>query len=234
MVDESELLTVENAAQTLGVAPDKVQALILAGSLPYRLVPGEGGTLEVRVERSSLAGLPSGAPTRSSAGEVGGQEQGVPDPEPPAASAEGYSLTVPQEVRALASGLADELFQRWQLAMETQFRQELAVRLQSELAHRERVIDDLREEVQEREEERFGPGGRRVRGMTDLYATWERRRTLIRQSRELAETERQMSELRARLRELGVEDDDEGSTVDVHPASPPAADGNPPEHSPRG
>ena len=232
-MDQRELLTVGEAAQTLGIAPDEVRGMILAGSVAHRLVPGAGGALEVRVERSSLADLSSVPPTQSSAGEVGRHEPGVPVSEPPAASGEGYALTVPSEVRALASNLADELFQRWQLAMETQFRQELAVRLQSELAHRQRMIDDLREEVQEREEERFGPGGRRVRGMTDLYATWERRRTLIRQSRELAETERQMSELRARLRELGVEDGDEGSTVDAHPAPHPAADGSPSEEDPR-
>ncbi len=232
-MDESELLTVDDAARTLGITPDEVRGLVLAGSVAHRLVPGAGGALEVRVERSSLAGFASVAPAQRSAGEVGRHEPGATDAEPPTASAEGYSLTVPSEVKALASNLADELFQRWQLAMETQFRQELAVRLQSELAHRERMIDDLREEVQEREEERFGPGGRRVRGMTDLYATWERRRTLIRQSRELAETERQMSELRARLRELGVEDGDQGSTVDAHPAPPPAADGSPPEDDPR-
>ena len=101
-------------------------------------------------------------------------------------------MAAPAEMRQLAAGLADELFQRWELAMQRQFKDELTVRLRSESEHRQRQVADLREEVEQRAEERFGPLGRKVVGTADRYATWERARTLARQSREVTEMERQM------------------------------------------
>ena len=101
-------------------------------------------------------------------------------------------VAAPAEMRQLAAGLADELFQRWELAMQRQFKDELTVRLRSEIEHRQRQVADLREGVEQRAEERFGPLGRKVVGTADRYATWERERTLARQSREVTEMERQM------------------------------------------
>ena len=162
-MNDAELLTVEEAARVLGTSTEETRRLVLSGRLSHLLVAGADGGLEVRLERSSVAGCATGAgaeePAARARDEDAAPAASGPSPE--------HALTVAPEVRDLAAGLADELFQRWQLAMETQFRQELAVRLQSELKHRERTVEDLREEVTEREEERFGAGGRRVRGMTD-------------------------------------------------------------------
>gem|GEM_PF-6687302 len=131
------------------------------------------------------------------------------------------ALTITPEIRALASGLADELFQRWELAMQQRFEEELTLRLKSELEHRQHQAAVLREEVDQRARGAFGPGGTRVVGMADLYATWERDRKLINQSREVAEMERQMAEMHERLRALGADFDE--STVTVDPS----------EHDPR-
>lgn len=130
------------------------------------------------------------------------------------AAQEGSALSITPEIRALASGLADELFQRWELAMQQRFEEELKLRLKTELEHREHQAAVLREEVDQRARGAFGPGGTKVVGMADLYATWERDRKLINQSREVAEMERQMVEMRQRLRDLGADLAESTLTVD--------------------
>jgi uncharacterized coiled-coil protein SlyX len=45
------------------------------------------------------------------------------------------------------------------------------------------------------------------------YSTWEMAQIIKRQSAELAESQRQMEEIRARLRELGQEPEDASVTV---------------------
>jgi hypothetical protein len=132
----------------------------------------------------------------------------------------GSALSMTPEIRALASGLADELFQRWELAMQQRFEEELKLRLKSELEQRQRESAVLREEVDQRARGAFGPGGKKVLGMADLYATWERDRKLINQSREVAEMERQMAEMRERLRELGADPDESTVTVDPNNQDP--------------
>lgn len=225
---EEELLTVAEAAARAGVPEAQAKRLVLSGRVATRIVEVEG-RLEVRVEPGEVERLAQSA-------EAGSPEESVTgdgNVEPPASGADdsteltgtGTSALASPEIRQLAAGLADELFQRWELAMQGQFRAELKVRLQSELEHRRRQAEDLQEEVAQREEQRFGPGGTKVVGMADRYATWERERALTRQSRELAEIERQMSEMRRRLEDLGVSDqstitvDREQLEEDRHPDS---------------
>lgn len=79
-----------------------------------------------------------------------------PDPDP-AASAPTAALVVPPgpaalalgsgEIRQFATELATQLFARWELALQEQFRAELGLRLEAELEHREREAGQLREEV---------------------------------------------------------------------------------------
>jgi hypothetical protein len=131
----------------------------------------------------------------------------------------------PQEIGHFAGELAAQLFHRWQVALEQQFEAELRFRLGSELEHRERRAVDLREEVQERRARRDNPWNRRHGPFGQ--ATFEMEQTVRRRSAELAEIERQMGELRARLRELRGE----GGAPVVTPGSGPARrpDGTPDE-----
>lgn len=202
---EDGLLTVEGIAQRTGRTAAQVRASIVAGEIATRIVDRDG-RLQVMVPEAEAQRLKSGADARPTA-----PDSAQAPTEPAAAEhaklarAETTAIATP-EIRQLAAGLADELFQRWELAMQEQFRAELKVRLRSELEHRQKQAADLQEEVAQRAEQRFGPGGAKVVGMADRYSTWERERTLTRQSRELMEIERQMREMRERLADLGVVD----------------------------
>jgi len=147
-------------------------------------------------------------------------------PAPPAADAASSEPEAPArggaiilgtgEIQQFAGELATQLFQRWETALHQQFQEELALRLQSELEHREHEARQLREEVEDRRVMWDGVWTKRhPRGMTSDYATWEIRQQLKRQSAQLAETRRQMRELRERLRELGHELDEEMVTVEA-------------------
>ncbi|MGP8160663.1 MAG: hypothetical protein ACLQGJ_05500 [Candidatus Dormibacteria bacterium] len=105
------------------------------------------------------------------------------------------------EIRQFATQLATQLFERWELALQGQFRAELGLRLEAELEHREQEARQLREEVQERQQRFDNPWP--TRNGAWGHATWEMENTIRRQASELAETERQMTLLRQRLLELG-------------------------------
>ncbi len=226
---DHRLLTVEELARRTGLSVEEARGRIVAGDPPPRVIDVDG-RLEVRVaaeDADRLAeSIARGEPDRPAAvgqgapGPLapagGGQPAGGPSEsgEPGVAPPGTALVAAPAEMRQLAAGLADELFERWELAMQRQFKDELTVRLRSEIEHRQRQVADLREEVEQRAEERFGPRGRKVVGTADRYATWERERTLVRQSREVTEIERQMQEMRERLRELGAAPDDATITVD--------------------
>lgn len=227
---ERELVSIEEAAARSGVSPEQIRARIESGGLASTTVESEGRS-EVRVAldeimppsgRARRARKPSPSrshvaapkkPRRTRSAGADGAAPGSTDGSV-ASFDPGAALSITPEVRALASGLADELFQRWELAMQRRFEDELKLRLQSELEHRQHQAADLMEEVDQRAKGLFGPGGRRIVGMTDRYATWERERTLIRQQREAAEMKRQMEEMRLRLRELGVDPDQSTLTVE--------------------
>ena len=211
-----DLLTVDELARQTGRTPDEIRSLIVGGEVPVQAVEVTGN-LEVRVAAKNAWRLAKTAPSGDvqpgsgaapTAPDQNGEPEAAPDREPAATSSapmpEDRSLTMGSgEIHQLASGLADELFQRWELAMQNQFREELAIRLKSELENRQHQVQDLREEVDQRRERRFGVDGTRVTGMADRYASWERERTLVRQSRELEAMERQMRQIQQRLSELG-------------------------------
>jgi len=134
-----------------------------------------------------------------------------PDPDPAGASAPAAALVVPPspaalalssgEIRQFATQLATQLFARWELALQEQFRAELGLRLEAELEQREREARQLREEVQERQQRFDNPWP--TRNGAWGHATWEMENAIRRQASELAETERLMTLLRQRLLELG-------------------------------
>lgn len=132
-----------------------------------------------------------------------------------------------REIPQLAGELATQLFQGWQLALQDQFRAELELRLEAELEHRQHEARLLREEVAERRAMWDGMWSiRHPRGASTDTARWEMEQTIRRQAEELAETERQMREVRERLRGLGFASDEARVTVD---APGPAAEPAPPE-----
>jgi hypothetical protein len=219
-----------------------IRRRIVAGAVPTRTVECDG-QLEVRVAADDVSRFAGGSaastmPAQAGPGAAGAGGQGEAGAEVArngtdlAPSPTGTTLSLGSaEIQELAAGLADELFQRWELSVQAQFREELKVRLRSELEHRRRQTADLQEEVEQRAQGRFGPGGTRVTGMADRYATWERERTLTRQSRELAELERQMAEMRQRLEELGLTND--AATLTVDPKSSAQPDSTPADRAPQ-
>jgi hypothetical protein len=126
------------------------------------------------------------------------------------------------EIRALATELAAQLFDRWQLALQEQFQAELGIRLEAELEHREHEARQLREEVRERRQRIDNPWPTRHGAWG--HATWEMENTVRRQAAQLAQTEREMRMLRQRLRDLGHPANDPALTVDAQPDEPPPAE----------
>jgi len=125
------------------------------------------------------------------------------------------------EMQQFAGELATQLFQRWESALQQQFQAELGVRLEAELKHREHEARVLREEVQERRALWEGMwSARHPRGATTDTARWEMEQTIRRRAAELAETERQMRDLRERLRDLGDVPDEVAMTVDARSETP--------------
>ncbi|MGA3184800.1 MAG: hypothetical protein ABSE52_09420 [Candidatus Dormibacteria bacterium] len=131
-----------------------------------------------------------------------------------AADGTGSALLGAPEVRQFAAELATQLFQRWQAALQGQLRAELERRLADELKHREQSGRDLAEELTARRQwhDPTQTPTRRHWGMYS-YSTWEMAQIIKRQSAELAESQRQMEEIRARLRELGQEPENASVTV---------------------
>jgi hypothetical protein len=131
-----------------------------------------------------------------------------------AADGTGSVLLAAPEVRQFAAELATQLFQRWQAALQGQLRAELERRLAAELKHREQSGRDIAEELTARRQwhDPTQTPIRRHWGMYS-YATWEMAQIIKRQSAELAETQRQMEEIRARLGELGRLPEDAGVSV---------------------
>jgi DNA repair exonuclease SbcCD ATPase subunit len=121
------------------------------------------------------------------------------------------------EIHQFAAELATQLFQRWELALQEQFRAELGLRIEAELEHREHEARQLREEVQERQQRFDNPWPTRHGAWG--HATWEMENTIRRQASELAETERQMALLRQRLQELGRAPEEITVTVYEHTES---------------
>jgi len=227
-----EAISVGEAARRSGVSVEELHRRIAAGAIPVTSVE-VAGEQEVRILLKyvdSLGGKTGHPRTpRRKAGAKTAPALDAADPPTPAPESSsavvnqpetGSALSITPEIRALASGLADELFQRWELAMRQRFEEELKLRLKSELEHRNREAAVLREELDQRARGAFGPGGTKIVGMADLYATWERNRKLINQSREVAEMERQMAEMRERLRELGEDPDQSTVTVDPNHEDP--------------
>jgi len=229
-----DLLTVDELARQTGRTPDEIRSLIVGGDVPVQAVD-VAGRLEVRVAAKNAWRLAKTVPSgsvqpRSDAAPTGPGRNVEPESDRDGKLAAASLTVLPDdrsltmgsgEIRQLASGLADELFQRWELAMQNQFREELAIRLKSELENRQHQVRDLREEVDQRREGRFGADGTKVTGMADRYATWERERTLLRQSRELEAMERQMRQMQQRLRELGQLGDDGTVTASGYRPEPP-------------
>jgi len=146
--------------------------------------------------------------------------EGSPDVTPGASTAlvaadgRGSALLAAPEVRQFAAELAAQLFQRWQAALQGQLRAELERRLAAELKHREQAGRDLSEELTARRQwhDPTQTPIRRHWGMYS-YSSWEMGQVIKRQSAELAESRRQMEEIRARLRELGRGPEDARETV---------------------
>jgi len=142
-----------------------------------------------------------------------------------AADGNGNTLLAAPEVREFAAELATQLFQRWQAALQAQLRAELERRLAAELKHREQSGRDLAEELSARRQwhDPTQTPIRRHWGMYS-YSSWEMGQIIKRQSAELAESRRQMEEIRGRLRELGRGPEDGGMIVQQPAeASPPGA-----------
>lgn len=129
-------------------------------------------------------GSPGGPAPRAGSGQV---------------AARGNELPVPL-ARRFARELAAQLFQRWEVALREQFEAELRLRVRSELRHREETGRPLRAEVAERRARKRDPWNRRYGPYG--HATFEMEQALVRQSADLAEVERRMGEIRARLREM--------------------------------
>jgi hypothetical protein len=242
----SELISVEEAARLAHLTLAEVRRLIESGDIPSITVEVDG-QLEVRVPLKDVKSRarrqgPNGTrplPRPRSASSKGprrprGSDAGSEPTDPSTAlvppGAPGSAISITPEIRQLASGLAEELFQRWELAMQQRLEDELKVRLKSELEHRQHQAEDLAEELDQRVRGAFGPGGTKIIGMVDRYATWERERKLIHQSREFAEMQRQMTEMRQRLRDLGLDPDE--STITVEPELDEPEHTSPPEKGP--
>ncbi len=244
----SKLISVESAAHQAGRPLAEVRRLVASGDIPSSKVEVDG-RLEVRVAledvkipapgNDSNGTLPptrsqGASRTRARRPRVSRADSPPPDPST-ALIHQGdteSTISITPEIRQLASGLADELFQRWELAMQRRLEDELKVRLKSELDHRQQQAEDLAEELDQRTRGAFGPGGTKIIGMVDRYATWERERKLIHQSREFAEMQRQMTEMRERLRDLGVDPDESTITVQ-HDAGDPQGAATPEEGADR-
>jgi hypothetical protein len=183
---------------------------------------------------TTLGGGPASEPTATPASPASSGEGAThPDPVPAGESAPSSALVVSPgvealtlgsgEIRQFATELATQLFQRWELAVQEQFRAELGRRLEAELENREHEARQLREEVQERQQRFDNPWPTRHGAWG--HATWEMENTIRRQSSELAETERQMTLLRQRLQELGRAPEEMTVTVYEH-AESQALDGS--------
>ncbi len=142
------------------------------------------------------------------------------------ADGSGSALLAAPEVRQFAAELATQLFQRWQAALQAQLRAELERRLAAELKHREQSGRDLAEELAARRQwhDPTQTPIRRHWGMYS-YSTWEMGQIIKRQSAELAESRRQMEEIRARLRELGRGPED-GRVIVPRPAEGSGPEGS--------
>ncbi|HXZ98728.1 MAG TPA: hypothetical protein VEK76_00100 [Candidatus Binatia bacterium] len=158
---------------------------------------------------SADQGAEGGEPAEAApAGDVKGRSPAEPGASTALAKAAGTGsvLVAAPEVRQFAAEFANQLFRRWQEALQEQLRTELGRRLAAELKHREQAGRDLGEELTARRQwhDPTQTPIRRHWGMYS-YGTWEMAQIIKRQSAELAETHRQMEELRERLRELGRE-----------------------------
>ena len=181
--------------------------------LPLDAIPAEEALRADSADRSAEGGNTAEA---APAGDVEQQPPTEPGSSTAlvAADGTGSALLAAPEVRQFAAELATQLFQRWQAALQGQLRAELERRLAAELKHREQSGRDLAEELTARREwhDPTQPPIRRHWGMYS-YSTWEMAQIIKRQSAELAESQRQMEEIRARLRELGQEPEDASVTV---------------------
>ena len=108
-------------------------------------------------------------------------------------------------VREFAGAVSRELgASPWEPAWRSQLRADLGQRLEVELERHELASRDLRGDLHVRRAMQDGAwSSQHPRGLTTDTARWEMELTIRRQSRELAEMERQLSELRERL--LGSE-----------------------------
>jgi hypothetical protein len=177
-------------------------------------------------DTTAPAGSPP-SPPASRAGEIeqAGEHRPMEEEVPASAAATspggGGVILSPSEIQQFAGELATQLFERWQSALQKQFQAELSVRLEAELKHRQHEAHVLREEVQERRALWEGMWSvRHPRGATTDTARWEMEQTMRRQASELAETERQMQDLRERLRDLGGVADSATAIVDVQGEPP--------------
>ena len=145
----------------------------------------------------------------------GGGEPGQPAPTSTlmALSQAGRVTLGASDIEQLAGELATQLFQQWEVALQEQFQVELGHRLEAELEHRAHEARTLHSEVQERRQRLDNPW--RTRHGAWGHATWEMDQALTRQAADLEQTEREIRELRERLRELGHDPDGGTTTVDV-------------------
>jgi len=150
-------------------------------------------------------------------GPAGGEGEPAPSSALMALSHDGTVTLGAGEIQQLAGELATQLFQRWEVALQEQFREELGLRLEAELEHRAHEARTLRTEVDERRQRLDNPW--RTRHGAWGHATWEVEQTINRQSADLEQTEREIRELRERLRALGHEPDGGTRTVDAQSAS---------------
>lgn len=180
--------------------------------LPLEAIPPEEALWAPSADRSEEGGKPADDVEEQPLGEPGSSTALVGE------ERTGNVALAAPEVRQFAAELATQLFQRWQAALQEQLRTELERRLAAELQHRERSGRDLAEELTDRLQwhDPTQTPVRRHWGMYS-YASWEMGQIIKRQSAELAETQRQMEELRARLRELGRWPEDVSVTVEQHP-----------------
>jgi hypothetical protein len=161
------------------------------------------------------SGEPSASGDRTASEPRNAPEEAAPSSALAALSRDGTVTLGVSEIRSLATELATQLFQKWELALQEQFRAELGIRLEAELEHREHEARQLRAEVRERRQRIDNPWPTRNKAWG--HATWELENTVRRQAAELAQTEREMRMLRERLRELGHPSDGAPVTVDAEP-----------------
>jgi hypothetical protein len=181
--------------------------------LPLDPTPPEEALRAASADRGAEGGTPAEA---APAGDLEQQPPTEPGSSTAlvAADGTGSALLAAPEVRQFAAELATQLFQRWQAALQGQLSAELERRLAAELKHREQSGRDLAEELTARRQwhDPTQTPIRRHWGMYS-YSTWEMGQIIKRQSAELAESRRQMEEIRARLRELGRGSEDASVTV---------------------